>query len=85
VEVALVKPCSRCTVPLIDQKTGMVARDKEPIKTMQGFRSGSALGWERFGSNSTFFGANGAPLGTSMIKVGDPVSVVKTHNWAAAA
>ena len=37
VEVALVKPCSRCTVPLVDQRTGVVM-GKEPIKTMQGFR-----------------------------------------------
>lgn len=33
----MVKPCSRCTVPLVDQETGEVP-SKEPIKTMQAFR-----------------------------------------------
>jgi uncharacterized protein YcbX len=37
VAVELVKPCSRCTVPLVDQSTGVVT-GKEPIATMLGFR-----------------------------------------------
>jgi hypothetical protein len=45
VDVALVKPCSRCTVPLVEQESGVVT-GKEPIKTMQGFRCGR-LGGER--------------------------------------
>jgi uncharacterized protein YcbX len=41
VEVALVKPCSRCTVPLVDQSTGEVNRNKEPIATLQKYRCGA--------------------------------------------
>lgn len=85
VEVALVKPCSRCTVPLVDQATGVVSRNKEPLTALQKFRTGSALGWERFGRSSTFFGTNSQPLGSGLVRVGDPATVLKTHSWAAAA
>ena len=86
VEVALVKPCSRCTVPLVDQATGAVAKDKQPIAAMQTFRSGAALGWgARFGRGATFFGANGVPRGSGAVRVGDAVEVLRRCDWAAAA
>jgi uncharacterized protein YcbX len=85
-DVALVKPCSRCTVPLVDQATGKVARDKEPIATLQRFRTGAALGLDaRFGKNATFFGTNGVPLlaaGARVpVRVGDPLHVLKQASW----
>lgn len=86
IDVALVKPCSRCTVPLVNQSTGEVS-GKEPIKTMQGYRSGRVLGWDKkiAPQGATFFGHNGQPLGSGTVRVGDPVSVLQPTSWVAAA
>ncbi|GBF96329.1 hypothetical protein Rsub_09399 [Raphidocelis subcapitata] len=85
VEVSLVKPCSRCTVPSVEQSTGVVT-GKEPGATMMKFRSSSALGWApRFPRNAHFFGNNGQPLGSGMLAVGEPAAVAGQVNWAAAA
>ncbi|KAI8473433.1 MAG: hypothetical protein J3K34DRAFT_518926 [Monoraphidium minutum] len=86
VEVVFVKPCSRCTVPLVEQETGVVA-GKEPIATMQGFRSGRVLGFDKkYGPGAaTFFAQNGQPLGSALLRVGDAAAVLKAGSYAAAA
>jgi hypothetical protein len=34
-----VKPCSRCSVPTVDQETGTVSGDGEPLRTLASYRS----------------------------------------------
>ena len=46
IEMNVCKPCSRCKVPSIDPNTGVFHPRNEPTRTMKGFRSGKALGFE---------------------------------------
>lgn len=50
-------------------------------------RSGRVLGWQKRlgGAGATFFGSNGHPLGSGLVRVGDAVSVLKPTSWVAAA
>ena len=66
VELALVKPCSRCEVTTIDQTT--LAKGKEPLKTMATFR--------RVAGNKVMFGVNVIPLNEGNIRVNDPIIVL---------
>ena len=66
VEMALIKPCSRCEVTTIDQTT--TVKGKEPLKTMATFR--------RVGGNKVMFGVNVIPLNEGKIRVGDPIIVL---------
>ena len=66
VELALIKPCSRCEVTTIDQQS--LVKGKEPLKTMATFR--------RVGGNKVMFGVNVIPLNEGKIRVGDPVIVL---------
>lgn len=45
------------------------------------------LGWQKRlgGAGATFFGSNGHPLGSGLVRVGDAVSVLKPTSWVAAA
>ena len=43
----LVKPCSRCKMPTIDQDTGIFDPNNEPTRTIKHFRSGGSLGFEK--------------------------------------
>jgi len=44
VDMSVVKPCARCTMPNIDPDTAVPHPTREPSRSMQAFRSGSAIG-----------------------------------------
>lgn len=63
-----VKLCARCTIPTVDQSTGLAG--SEPLKTLATFRKdGSKVN----------FGQNLIPLDFGRISEGDPISVVSYH------
>ena len=79
----LVKPCSRCTIPDINQETGIFDKNREVSRALQKFRSGTVLNSQtKSWANEVFFGWNmitskppGAPGGgCSKISVGDVVT-----------
>lgn len=58
VDMGVVKPCARCTIPNIDPETAVPSPEREPSRSMISFRSGEAAGftnekWRR--EASTFF------------------------------
>jgi uncharacterized protein YcbX len=61
----VVKPCSRCTITTVDQRTA--ARGKEPLRTLARFR--------RRGTK-VLFGQNLIHDGTGTLRVGDPVEIL---------
>jgi uncharacterized protein YcbX len=69
IRVDVVKPCSRCTVPSIDQLTGR-ASGPEPL---------AALARYRKRDNKTYFGQNCVHRDFGMLRVGDEISVEQTH------
>ena len=71
VEIALVKPCARCSVPTVDQKLG-VAKGNEPIATLKTFRR-SADG------TKILFGQNCIHLAEGTLTVGDAVEVLERN------
>jgi uncharacterized protein YcbX len=57
----VVKPCSRCTMPNVDHKRGVMREDKQPSKEMKSFRAGKHLGYDKAHpkwSGQLFFGQN---------------------------
>jgi len=67
VELAVVKPCSRCTITTTDQRTG--ERDgTEPLRTLARYRK-SELG--------VLFGQNVVHLARGTLEVGAPVEVLE--------
>ncbi len=66
VELALVKPCSRCEVTTIDQESAV--RGKEPLKTLATFR--------RVQGNKVMFGMNVIPLNEGTLRVGESLEVL---------
>lgn len=44
VDMSVVKPCARCTIPNIDPDTALPDANREPSRSMQAFRSGTAIG-----------------------------------------
>jgi len=55
----LVKPCSRCTIPDINQETGIFDKTREVSRALQKFRSGAVLGSETpTWQQEIFFGWN---------------------------
>ncbi len=65
----LVKPCTRCTVPAVDQDSG--ARSTDPAPALKAFRFDAALRGVTFGVNAV---AEAAPA--AALEVGAPVRVV---------
>ena len=62
------KLCARCTIPTVDQSTGVAGL--EPLKILATFRkNGSKVN----------FGQNLIPLDFSRVSEGDPISVVSYH------
>lgn len=59
---SLVKPCARCPIPTIDQRTG--ERGKEPLRTLATFRSVN---------NKVLFGMNAVSTPGSRVRVGMPL------------
>ena len=64
-----VKPCARCVIVSTDQETGARARDREPLRTLAGFR--------RDGRGRVLFGQNLVPDGAGRVAVGDSVEVAE--------
>ena len=69
VVLRLVKPCTRCTVPSVDQDTG--ERSTDPGPALKAFRYDPALRGVTFGVNAVADGPPGATLA-----VGAPVEVL---------
>ena len=66
VELALVKPCARCTVTTTDQATAVVG--KEPLVTLATYRRVN---------NKVMFGQNLIGLGRGTMHVGDEITVLE--------
>ncbi len=66
IEIALVKPCPRCVVTMIDKDT--LEKNKEPLKTLSKYR---------MQEGGVMFGMNAIPLGEGDIKIGMNVEVVE--------
>jgi uncharacterized protein len=60
----LPKPCARCSVPTIDQETGLTG--KEPLTTLNRLRK-----WQ----NKVYFGQNALHNGIGILSVGDTVQI----------
>jgi uncharacterized protein YcbX len=59
----LVKPCTRCTVPTVDQATG-TPDGPEPLRTLAGYRNGE---------DGVRFGMNVIAEGEGLVRAGDEV------------
>jgi uncharacterized protein len=68
IQFAVVKPCSRCIIPTIDQQTGDRNKLKEPLRTLGTFR--------QFGEQGVMFGENMIPEGLGKVAVGDRLKIV---------
>jgi uncharacterized protein len=64
VEFELVKPCTRCTIPSLDQQTGEVSTD--PTPALKAYRYDSALRGVTFGVNAVIRAGWGARLQRGM-------------------
>lgn len=67
----LVKPCSRCQVPNVDQETGERRQRYEPIRTLRSFRG--------FGED-VYVGENAVQLNLGSIAVGDSVQIIERRD-----
>ena len=67
-----VKPCSRCTVTTVDQQLGTVTGD-EPLSTLKRIRMSADRRVP-----GVLFGWNAVPRNAGSVRVGDPVSVVRS-------
>ena len=63
------KPCDRCIVTTIDQRTGQRPDRTEPLRT---------LGTFRHDERGIMFGQNLVPVGLGVIKIGDRVEPLET-------
>lgn len=62
------KPCQRCKTTTVDQRTGVIANPKEPLRTLTAMNPYPHLSGAYFGQNATLTLGCGA-----VIKVGDQV------------
>lgn len=62
------KPCQRCKTTTVDQRTGVIANPKEPLRTLTAMNPYSHLSGAYFGQNATLTLGHGA-----VMKVGDQV------------
>ncbi len=60
VTLRLVKPCTRCTIPSIDQQSG--ERSTDPTPALKQFRFSRALRGVMFGENAVIVGGSGAAI-----------------------
>jgi uncharacterized protein len=65
---AVVKPCSRCIIPTINQQTGIRNEIKEPLRTLGTFR--------QFGGQGVMFGENMIPQSEGIINIGDRIEII---------
>ncbi|MGA7161012.1 MAG: MOSC N-terminal beta barrel domain-containing protein [Bacteroidota bacterium] len=61
----VVKPCSRCVTPTVDQETGV--QGKEPLATLSQYRKVDG---------QVFFGQNAIPEENGPLRIGDAVEIV---------
>ncbi|MGS2742932.1 MOSC domain-containing protein [Halomonas sp. LS-001] len=74
-QLTLRKPCQRCKVTTVDQQTGTIPEQAEPLKTLLSLNTHPHLKGAHFGQNATLTAGQG-----SVIRVGD--EVVSTHREA---
>lgn len=67
----LVKPCSRCIMTTVDPDRGLKDPSSQPLRTLSGYR--------RTGEG-VIFGMNAIHDQPGSIRVGDPVSIIRTEN-----
>jgi len=67
----LVKPCSRCIMTTVDPERGVKDPAGQPLRTLTGYRRTS---------DGVIFGMNAIHDQPGSIRVGDPVSIIKTEN-----
>lgn len=67
VEFEAVKRCSRCVLTTVDPQTGIKREDREPLKTLSGYRRASA---------GVMFGMNLIPRNEGRIKLSDKVEIL---------
>jgi len=65
ITLRLVKPCTRCTIPSIDQQTGEPSTDPAPV--LRQFRFDKALRGLTFGENAVIVAANQAEVARSAV------------------
>jgi uncharacterized protein YcbX len=68
-ELKIIKPCARCIIPTIDQKSA--EQGKEPLKTLATYRKKD---------NQIFFGANAIVTVQGKISVGNEINFIQTDN-----
>ena len=56
----LVKPCTRCTIPSVDQRTGSLSTDPAPV--LRQFRFSTALRGVTFGENAVIVSVTGSSI-----------------------
>ena len=66
VEIRLVKPCTRCSIPSLDHHSGAPSLDPTPV--LKSFRYASALRGVTFGVNAMVVGG-----ASGLLSLGDPV------------
>ncbi|CAM9883266.1 unnamed protein product [Sphacelaria rigidula] len=75
------KPCERCQVPTINQRT--LERRREPRATMETFRTGKQLGlWKQSWAKGLFFGMNVLHERKGVLRIGDEVQVLRVAKKA---
>ena len=68
-QLTLRKPCQRCKITTVDQRTGTIPTQAEPLKTLLALNTQPHLKGAHFGQNATLAAGDG-----SVIRVGDVVS-----------
>jgi len=71
VELAIVKPCARCSIPLVDPSTS--ERGIEPLRTLARYRRQP---------RKVTFGQNALVLEPGLLRAGDPVEVLESVSRA---
>ena len=68
IDFRVVKPCTRCAIPLIDPASAVRNPDFEPLKTLMTYRKGEG---------GVFFGQNLIAEGSGTLALGMPVEVLE--------
>lgn len=68
-ELAVVKPCSRCVMTTVDPQTAVKHPQQEPLRTLAGYRRGD--------DGQVYFGQNLTPLGEGVLEVGMDVEILE--------
>ncbi|WP_404345089.1 MOSC domain-containing protein [Vreelandella venusta] len=70
-QLTLRKPCQRCKITTVDQQTGTVPTQAEPLKTLLALNTQPHLKGAHFGQNATLTAGD-----SGVIRVGDEVTAV---------